>query len=359
MDGKIEKVPVSGMLPIEHPANADGFIVSVPISDPDPSLAGMPDLGYRGPMPGSGHPSETPPVWTPTPLDVSADRMGQDLATRLGRVTAAQHVYDRAAMLFETHRSEQEKGLAFALTGVTDPNRRKEIEHEHDAKRGTLLRPFRDDLVAKERVALKAAEDLDRYAQRIAVSVKATPPQLPESLRAKASELLPMLKAEVESLPLGTLRDRLRLALIQEDDAAAYVLATLLPPRLDTRTPEAALTADGRVRFDSADDPAKSELRSLIRQARDRFKDASLGTLAGKARASRDKAGSLRSAVTRGKRQRSGQPAPFDAVYQKMTGSGPLVPWTAPEPPKPRPPTVALNPETGKPLKIPEGVVLD
>ncbi len=360
MDGKVQKVPSLGLLAVPHPANAEGFTVSVPIPDPDPSLAGFPDHGPRGATSEHGRMAEEPAPWVPKPLNLTEAEMTTQLAEKQGRLQKAQAAYQQAAMLYATELGEWERGREYALTGVTDVDRRKQIVAEYEGKKSERLGSYLSMLAATETAAIRAADDLDQYSRRIAVTVKATPPQLPEALRAKASELLPILRAEVDSLPLGTLRDRLRLALIQEDDAAAYLLATLLPPRLDTRTPEAALTADGRVRFDSADDPAKSELRSLIRQTRDRFKDASLGTLAGKASSSRDKAGNLRASVTRGQRVRRGQPAPFLAAYQRLyNNAGPDIPWTAPEPPKPRPPTVALNPETGKPLKIPEGVVLD
>jgi len=137
----------------------------------------------------------------------------------------------------------------------------------------------------------------------------------------------------VEALTLAGLRDRLRLALQSGDGAATYVLSVLVPVRLTA--------PDG-------DASAKRELRSLIQQARERFKDATLSELATEATQGRRKAGTLSAAVTRGKRQRSGQPAPFLVAYQRLYGGGPDIPWATPEKPKPRPPTPALSIETGR-----------
>ena len=352
---KIEKVPASGMIEIEHPANADGFIVSVPIVEPDPSLAGMPDYGPRGATAEHGRLATEPEPWVPTPLNLTADRMTQELSDREGRVNTAQRAYDLSAMLYATELGEWERTRDHALTGVVG-ERRAQIEKEYETKKTDRLGSYLQSLAATETAATRAADDLDRFAQRVGVSVRATPPVLPESLRSKAAELLPILRAEVETLPLGTLRDRLRLALQTEDDTSTYLLATLLPARLDTRTaPASGTLPDGRIRLDMADDPARSDLRGLVATARARFKDGSLSGLATEATKGRDKAGALRTAVTRGRRTRMNQPAPFLASYQRMYPSpSPDVPWTAPEKPKPRLPTRGLNPVTGEPFDIPQ-----
>ena len=62
-----------------------------------------------------------------------------------------------------------------ALVGVADAERRKQIDAEYEAKKDARIGAYLTNLAATETAAAAVADDLDRFAQRVGVSVTRPP----------------------------------------------------------------------------------------------------------------------------------------------------------------------------------------
>lgn len=125
-----------------------------------------------------------------------------------------------------------------------------------------------------EQAALKASRIVKTAASAVATETAAMPLKLAARDEERAAKLLPLYERTVDKGSLAEIRDAFRVALANEDDAACFVLTTLLPDRLRRK----AQTNDGVT--ERREDPRiAAELQTMVSAVRDKLKDDSLSAL--------------------------------------------------------------------------------
>lgn len=141
-------------------------------------------------------------------------------------------------------------------------------------------------LTAAERSAEKAARIVKTAAAAVERETSAAPMVLGGRDAQKAATLLPLLTVQVDRGSLAEIRDSFRVALANEDDAACYVFATLLPDRLK----RAPATRDGVT--ERREDPRiAAELQTMVSKVKSNLTDDSLSGLRKRAQGLKNGAG--------------------------------------------------------------------
>lgn len=155
-------------------------------------------------------------------------------------------------------------------------------------------------LVKSESAALNAADDLRRHAMAILAATERAPVTLPSNFQESAAARFPLLKGQVDSLPMPELVARIRAAITSDDAAALSVYADLVPSRLDSM-PDTASPRDR----DAAKDLA-TLVTSIRSRLHEQFPDKDISALNAKATEMLIAAGAARrKAGKRGLKQRS------------------------------------------------------
>jgi len=130
-------------------------------------------------------------------------------------------------------------------------------------------------LVAAEADGARVASASERNARGILgqLTTTATRMVVPAETEAAAATKLPLLARVVDSAPLTQLVAEFRAALVADDTAALYVLASLLPGRLANEAPLGQPTGS------PATDEARAEIARLVGRTRDALRDPSLDAI--------------------------------------------------------------------------------
>lgn len=133
-----------------------------------------------------------------------------------------------------------------------------------------------------ERKAVNVAESVRMNALAVIAETSASSMVLPDDEQERAATLMPLMRAEIDALPIPELRAKLRLAVSRNDVAAMYVFSSLLPARLAAG---AKMNADGTASRELGDPDVLQDVRHMISHTRSMLADKSLAPLHKRARA--------------------------------------------------------------------------
>ena len=191
-----------------------------------------------------------------------------------------------------------DRALATARDGykreidTLNANKKYMADAEYQAKLQAIQDERLPGIVKSERKLKTISEDLVHAAREVASRAATSPPTLADpDAEARASQLLPLVQSEVASLPIATLRDKFRVAIMTNDLASIYCYSLVLPSRL--RMSGTTVNADGTVSRDGTD-TERAEIQSLLASSKTKLKDTRMAALARDAHTVSKEAGKMR-----------------------------------------------------------------
>jgi len=212
----------------------------------------------------------------------------------------------------QTTLKRDERSLTEAVSGLqaaesTYEGRTRRAAHSSDESAAIARRDFLPPVVAAEQAAARAGTAAEANIRQIlAQTATTTRMTVSAEIEARAAAKVPILGRLIETASLPQLRDELKAAVISNDTAAIYVMASLLPGRLAGEAPLGQATGRPEV------DAARAEIARLVGRVKDELRDTSLDPIRAQAGAVLEKAATARRAADR-RRQQDAARARIDA----------------------------------------------